>query len=241
MEKYIIEYKGQTIPIVIQRKNVKNINLRVRQDSSVVISAHNKVPYDFIEQFVNQKAPWIMQNIKRFDQNRHLYREEDYEDGDNIFYLGRPYRLKVQANAVHEDAFLLRGELHLLIKNEDDRARKKELLEEWYKKQAWVVFQDALERMLSLFSGSFKFGKPKLTVRTMKTRWGSCSWNRKRITLNTFLLRYPPECIDYVVLHELAHFIHQKHDHAFYDFLSGAMPDWKVRKKLLDKPVQVLR
>jgi len=233
MKKHTIEHQGRVIPFVIERKKVKNVNLRVCPDSSVVVSAPVNVPYDFIERFVCKKAPWILKNIERFDQKRLLSREREYKSGENIEYLGRLYRLEVLPAVKNETAYLSQGEIHLLVNDINNFTRKEEILDMWYKEQAELVFHDSLDRMLALFNHHFKLEKPKITIRTMKTRWGSCSWNRKKITLNTRLLRFPRECIDYVVLHELAHFLHQKHDLNFYDFLSLLMPDWKKRRKIL--------
>ena len=78
---------------------------------------------------------------------------------------------------------------------------------------------------------------PKVQVRKMKTLLGSCSLNRDAITFNQYLIKAKPACIDYVVLHELVHFIYPNHSKQFYDFLSIYMPDWKERKKVLDQDV----
>jgi len=235
MKKYSIEHEGHIIPFVIQRKKVKNVNLKVRDDSSVVVSAHEQVPYDFIESFVSQKAPWILKNIKRFNQIRQLARDRNYENGEIVEYLGRPYRMVVNPAGGKEKIDLQEEEIHIFTRDIEDSARKAQLLDTWYKKQAEAVFQDSLGRMINLFNRYFKLERPKLTIRTMKTRWGSCSWNRQKITLNTRLITFPVECTDYVVLHELVHFRHQRHDDAFYDCISGMMPDWKKRRKILRK------
>ena len=68
----------------------------------------------------------------------------------------------------------------------------------------------------------------------MKTLWGSCSVNRNKVTFNQYLTKAKPACIEYVVLHELVHFLYPNHSKKFYDFLSSYMPDWKERKKVLD-------
>ncbi len=234
MKKHTIEHQGREIPFVIQRKKVKNVNLRVRNDSSVVVSAPERVPDDFIEQFVQKKAPWIINNIRRLNQKRRLNQDKKYNNGENIDYLGRQYRLTVIPASGREAVYLNQDCLYLLVRDSDDFARKEELLATWFKEQAGIVFNDSLERMLALFNCHFKLDRPKITIRTMKTRWGSCSWSRQRITLNTRLISFSAEYIDYVVLHELAHFIYQKHDQAFYGFLSLLMPDWKEKRKRLN-------
>lgn len=84
-----------------------------------------------------------------------------------------------------------------------------------------------------------KYGieKPKISIRKMKTRWGSCSKNRQKIILNSELIKAPKACIDYVVLHEIIHLLHRNHDRKFYNFLTIYMPDWKKRKAILDSEI----
>ncbi len=233
MKRHTIEHKGRVIPFVLQRKNVKNINLRVCQDASVMVSAPEKVPYDYIEQFVQKKAAWILTSIYKVEQKKLLTREKDYKSGEIIDYLGRQYRLAVYPVSGKEEACLNRGNLYLRVHDINDVSRKEALLSSWIREQAGIVFHDSLDRMLALVNSHFAVDRPKITIRDMKTRWGSCSWNRQKITLNSRLIHFPREQIDYVVLHELAHFIHQKHDRAFYAFLSLLMPDWKSRRKSL--------
>ncbi len=233
MKKYSIEHEGHIIPFVIQRKNVKNINLRVSQDASVVVSAHDRVPFELIKSFVYQKAPWIIKNIKRFEQKRRQAPDKEYVSGEVFAYLGRPYRLIVERASDKEEVALQEGKIYIFTRDIEDFTKKAQLLGSWYKAQAETVFQDSLGRMLVLLNRFFELERPKLTIRTMKTRWGSCSWNKQKITLNNKLIEFPLECIDYVVLHELAHFKYQRHDDAFYDFMSGIMPDWKKRRKIL--------
>ena len=78
---------------------------------------------------------------------------------------------------------------------------------------------------------------PKVSVRKMKTLWGSCSVNRGIITLNFYLIKAAIPYIDYVVLHELTHFLYPNHSRPFYMFLSNYMPDWKERKRVLDQDI----
>lgn len=78
---------------------------------------------------------------------------------------------------------------------------------------------------------------PELKLRKMKNRWGSCYINEKKIILNEVLIKAPKDCIDYVILHELIHFIYKNHDENFYKMLFLLMPDWKERKNILDSKI----
>ena len=95
------------------------------------------------------------------------------------------------------------------------------------------------ERVEALYPIIRKYDKslPKVYLKKMKTLWGSCSVDRGAVTFNQYLIKAKPACIDYVVLHELIHFIYPNHSKQFYDFLSIHMPDWRERKTVLDQDV----
>lgn len=234
MENHTINYEGTTIPFTLVKKKVKNVNLKVRPDSTVVVSANNAVPFEFIEKLVIKRAPWILKNIKHFDEKRKLNFKHQYISGEIIPYLGKDYLLQVLPEGRKEEIILNGGKIFLFVKDENCFFRKEELFNLWYKENAKVTFHESLERVYPRVI-QYEIEKPGITIRTMKTRWGSCSWNRNRITLNTELMKTPLECIDYVILHELAHFKNRKHDDRFYDFLTELMPDWKERRAVLKK------
>jgi len=227
-----VEHAGKTIPFTVVRKKVKNVNLRVNPDATVVVSAGNKVPVEYIEQLVIKKAPWIIKALEHFTEQRSNKNSRQYATGEVISYLGQAYSLQVVAVKKQEEVIIDQGVCYLFVKDDGDFKRKEHLITEWYKEQARLLFGQSLEKVHPLVSEQ-GIVKPTITVRKMKTRWGSCSWSRNKITLNSELVKAPWPCIDYVVLHELAHFKNRKHDHDFYNFLTEMMPDWKERRKLL--------
>jgi len=233
MEKHTINHNGRVIPFLLQRKKVKNLNLKVYPDTTVAVSANHKVPYSSVELFVQQKAPWIIKKIDYFKEKNLLNAGKQYTNGETVFYLGDPYSLKIEQAEGQEKVLLCRDAIKIYVSDPGDRSRKEKLFYDWLKKEAKQVFLDCLNRVYAIVEG-YGIDKPSVTVRTMKTRWGSCSRHKQKITLNTELLKKPQECIDYVVLHELAHFLHKKHDHKFNSFLTSVMPDWQKRKKLLE-------
>jgi len=91
--------------------------------------------------------------------------------------------------------------------------------------------------MLCPIIEKYKLPKPKIALRKMKTLWGSCSPGRGIVTFNQYLTKAKPACIEYVVLHELVHFLYPNHSRQFYNFLSSHMPDWKDRERILDQGV----
>ena len=100
------------------------------------------------------------------------------------------------------------------------------------------VFREIIAEIYPTFQ-KYGVAMPKLRIRDMDTRWGSCLAKKGIITLNKRLLEVPRDCIEYVVIHEFCHFIHPNHSKKFYDFLTMLMPDWKARKKLLDQNIVI--
>ena len=178
------------INYILERKQVKNINLRVRPDGIVKVSASPRVDESQIDDFVLSKAEFILKALERFKSEETTERQFQEE--------------LVKAKS---------GQESLLA----DPAIFTEILDEVY--PAFIPYGIA---------------RPKLRIRTMKSCWGSCLVNKGIITLNRKLLMKHRECIEYVVVHELCHFIHPNHSKEFYKFMEQFMPDWKERKGRLN-------
>ena len=178
------------INYILERKQVKNINLRVRPDGIVKVSASPRVDESQIDDFVLSKAEFILKALERFKSAETTERQFQEE--------------LVKAKS---------GQESLLA----DPAIFTEILDEVY--PAFIPYGIA---------------RPKLRIRTMKSCWGSCLVNKGIITLNRKLLMKHRECIEYVVVHELCHFIHPNHSKEFYKFMEQFMPDWKERKGRLN-------
>ncbi|KPU27638.1 hypothetical protein TR13x_03670 [Caloranaerobacter sp. TR13] len=239
MEKHSITYNRKTIEFELYRKKVKNINLNVRPDLSIVVSANENVPLEFILNFVKDKAPWILKNISYFKnvQSENTIKK-DYVSGESFKYLGKQYRLKVEEvnEREYEGVKYFQGFIYLYVKDKNNYSRKERLLNDWFREKAKLNFKESLDRVYKVIE---KYGikKPDIQIRTMKARWGSCIRDKNIIILNYELIKAPKFCIDYVVLHELIHFKYKNHDADFYAFLTALMPDWKQRKEILDEEV----
>ncbi|MCC3359679.1 SprT family zinc-dependent metalloprotease [Bacillus sp. REN16] len=237
MEKHQIEYANNVIDFVVKRKKVKNVNLNVKPDMTIEVTANDRVPLDFISDFVKSKGSWIIKNIGRFNDVQPLKQSErEYVCGETFRYLGKQYRLRVQKTTEEEMVKYFRGFIYLHVKDTDNLSRKEKLMDDWYREKAHMVFNESLEKMFPLVQ---KYGiqKPDVDVRLMKARWGSAIIEKNTILLNTELIKAPKYCIDYVVLHELIHFKYNDHSDNFYQMLFSLMPDWEKRKAILDEEV----
>ncbi len=215
--------------VTIVRKGMRHLNLRVRPEGEVVLS----VPYDCadeeIARLLKKREAWIEEKLAFFRRFASPAARE-YVSGENVPYLGRNYRLRIIESA-EEGVSFQRGYVRLFVKNRTDRERKKRLLEGWYRKRAQVRFAKAMELYISRVGVAPK----EVAIRRMKSRWGSCIPATRRILLNLRLIEKPTACIEYVVLHELAHLLYPSHDRAFYNFLDLHMPDWRGRKERLER------
>jgi len=214
--------------IVIIKKDIKNINIRVKPNCEVILTAPMRTTDEHIAYVIKKRISWITQKIEFYKQHQQVVSKE-YVSGENFRYLGRNYRLKViQSN--EERVKLQRGYLQLFVKDTDNLTKKKLLLDTWYKTKAKIHFKKALDKYQQIVKKDIKSVK----IREMKTRWGSCNPMKSYINLNSELIKKSTQCIEYVVFHELTHLIHNDHNKQFYNYMSVYMPDWKRRKEKLE-------
>lgn len=237
MEKHKIVFGKNIIEFELERKDVKNVNLNVRPDMTVAVSANKKVPLQFILDFVKKQAPWITKELQHFKKTQPeiTHRENELVSGESFRYLGKQYRLRVEESE-GESVKRTRGFIYLYVRDKNDYKRKQKLFNEWVSDRANIVFNKSLDKMYAIMQ-KYEISKPKLEIRHMKARWGSYVAKSNKIILNFDLIKAPEYCIDYVVLHELVHFKYRNHDDDFYSFLTALMPDWKQRKRILDEDI----
>ena len=225
---------GREIPYSLERKPVKNLNLRVRKDGSVWVSADAGVPCEEIDAFVASKAPYILKALDHFhEMAQYRPQPKQYVSGEAFNILGRGLRLLVTQAA--KDSISADGVyIHLSVHDLQDMEKKRRIVNRFLDQQCRMVFSNVMDALYPSFQ---KYGvpKPSLRIRGMETRWGSCLAKKGIITLNKRLLEAPRHCIEYVVMHELCHLVHPNHSRQFYAFLTMLMPDWKERKQYLDK------
>lgn len=236
MNTYEVTYGEETIKFEVERKKVKNVNLNIKVNGDVIVTAKDEVPLEFIEGFILRKASWIIKQVKYYKAHEVKGKyEKELVSGESIKYLGKQYRLKV-VESEEEYVKYLRGYIYLYVKDKSNYRKKEQLLNNWFDIKCREVFKSLYEEMYLMVS---KYGVPdvKINIRKMKTRWGSCMAEKNTIILNRDLIKAPKYCIKYVVLHELVHMIYKEHNNEFYDFLFTLMPDWKERKRILDEEV----
>ena len=230
--QHSFSYNGTQICYELERKRVKNINLRVRPDGSVYVSAPKIASMERIAAFVQSKGAFITRAMERFAARRQqLPAERRYESGETFYLLGKKLCLRVSRstrNAVAADGDILL----LYVKDETDAALKQRLTERFFMQECRQLFPQLVAKLYPLFKDC-NFPYPELRIRSMRSRWGSCMPSKKRITLNSRLIHYPQQCIEYVIVHEFCHFRYMNHSKQFYALVASFMPDWKECRNLL--------
>ena len=218
------------LPIeVIRKTNLKNLYIRViPPDGTITVSTPKELNDEEIKLFVIKKLPEITKVRDRMlAQERQSKRE--YVSGESHYLWGKPYRLQV----IHE------GTQYKIVKTptkiimtapEDATTESKErTFIEWYRQELMRVLQSVVERCEKK-SGTHA---NEFIIKNMKTRWGTCNNDKRRIWINLQLAKKPMECLEYVVIHELVHLLEKNHTHRFHALVEEFCPTWREAKKLL--------
>lgn len=208
----------------IRRKKMKYIRVVVRRDCSVCISAPMRMSDDKIDEFVISKKDWILENLQKYREINEK-KANILENDGRIFLFGRPYNLTV-----------IEGPSHVIVSDEiilmmlPDGKDINESADEFYRSELKSILPDIVDRFQDVTGLSCS----GWTVRKMRSRWGSCNTRTHHISFSLYLAQKPAECIEYVVLHELAHIAAPNHGPDFKELMTSYMPDWKERRRLLN-------
>lgn len=222
----------------------RKVVIKVHPDQRVVATAPVDATDEMIYDAIMKRARWIWQSLQDFSKQQDHVLPKRYVSGENQFYLGRRYVLKVitkieTANVIHSTVKLSHGRLNVTLlqsnaalDSEERAALVKSLIDKWYQDKAKVIFAERLEAVLP--KAAWVTDTPDFRLLAMKKQWGSCS-TKGNLILNPHLVKAPRECIDYVILHELCHIAEYNHSERFWRLLTQVMPNWKEVKARLDE------
>lgn len=222
------------IEVELVQKEIKNLHLAVYPpDGRVRLAAPVEVNEKTLELYVISKIPWIRKQQRKFaNQNRQSPRK--YVDRESHYYLGKRYLLRVhEAGHSYRSAKVeekTKTYLDMYVKPGYTVEQKAELLKEWYRSELKKVLAELLpkwEKILGVQANEVK-------VQTMRTKWGSCNTEKGNLLFNIELAKKPYDCIEYVVVHELAHLLERTHNDNFIAYLDKYLPNWKHLKEELN-------
>lgn len=219
----------------------KNVNIRIKADLTLNVSAPRWVVKSELERILTKKSGWILDNIEKQRKIQRNKKVNVLENGHSIWLKGEKYRLFYKKS---EQNYVLLAEDQIIVfsKKSEDLDYSKKIFIDWLRESARCEFEKVLNKYRSRMIKRYNIPEFNLQIRTMKTRWGTCTPAKKKITLNLNLMYAPQEYLEYVALHELTHFLEIYHNTHFYSILTEFMPDWKVRQEILNKEYsQIMR
>ena len=234
MKKTIL-LRGRAVEYDLQRKKVKNINIRIKKDLTVNVSASPKVSLSTIEQILTEKADFILSALEKYKKQVASAPSKSIKmnDGDTIPLFGYSVPLSL-CKGNQNKVEMIDGRLILTAKDTKDVDLKRKTLQKYLD----ILCEDMIEGLCQKVQPSVEKYVPELPeikFRHMKSRWGSCNSTKRVLTFNYALVHAPEDCIEYVVYHEFTHFIHPNHSKNYYSELSRFVPDYKDKRKRLEK------
>ena len=228
---YSVTIKGVEMPVCVSLKKMKQVRLKVFPTGEIKLSAPIGTPDEWIAEYLVNKANWIEEKLDLFVQTRAIEKEEHFVSGASTRILGLQLTIQVHS-AKRKHISIEDNELHIYTPESDQQKIDKQV-NNWWQQAAKIYYQGVIDHLYPIIE---KHGieKPAVCVKKMSTLWGSCSRKYKKVNLNFYLYKASVPCVEYVILHELAHFLYPYHNKDFYDFITIHMPDWQERKRQLD-------
>lgn len=203
------DYNGETYEVEVIRKNNKNIYIRVK-DNKIIVTCNYLTTKSTINKLINDN----IKSISKMIDKSNLRKEKE----DNFYLFGSKYDV-------------IYGFNELEINGNKIYVKDKKMLDKYLDNKIKEVFSEHLKYYYDNYLEDIP--KPNLKIRKMSTRWGVCNLRNKNVTLNYYLYKYDIECLDYVIVHELSHFIYPDHSKLFWNQVGKYCKNYKeLRKKL---------
>lgn len=223
-----IDLSGKIISYTVRRSfRARHARLEIRPDTGLTVIIPRRYSAHDVEELLHLKSGWILKTFGKNLRQHPLLNLHNARDGDKIPYLGRNIELSVQPSREKSAMLSMSGD-RLLVGAGPKGDHVDALLESWYHYRAEILF----ERKIKEFSSIMGIRYGRLSIRSQKTRWGSCS-RSGTICLNWKLVLVPEPVIDYVVIHEIAHIKEMNHSQRFWQLVSRYCPDYKKYRRFL--------
>jgi predicted metal-dependent hydrolase len=220
------------VQVQVIRKDIRNLHLGVYPPGGRVrVAAPLTVSDDAVRLAVIGKLGWIKRHRGQFAaQPRQSARE--MVSGESHYYLGRRYRLRVTVDEAAVAKVVLRNRttLELRARPDLDAEGRERLLQCWYRER----LRELAQPLVSRWEGILGVQAAEWGIRRMKTRWGGCNPAARRIWLNLDLAKKPPQCLEYLIAHELTHLIEPHHDSRFTALMDRHLPNWRMHRQELN-------
>lgn len=226
------QIKITNLKIDIVRKNIKNMHLSVYPPTGRVrIAVPLNIDDEAVKLFAISKLAWIKKNQRKFEkQERQSPRV--FAERESHYFEGRKYLLRVTEHEAPPKVFIkTKTRIDLFVRPNTSAEQRQNILNEWYRKQLKnqiPLLIDKWEKVIGVTVSDWG-------VKQMKTKWGTCNIEQKRIWLNLELAKKPIHCLEYIIVHEMIHLLERHHNETFLLYLDKYMPKWKLYKDELNR------
>ncbi|NNJ12955.1 M48 family metallopeptidase [Chloroflexales bacterium ZM16-3] len=225
-----ISVSGITVDVV--RKDIKNLHLGVYPPHGRVrVAAPLRIDDDAVRLFTITRLGWIKRQQAQFEaQERQSPRE--YVTGESHYYQGHRYLLNVE----HQDGppkVILRNNtwMDLIVRPDSDAEQRERVLLTWYRQQLRALAAPLIASWAPVLGVSVA----EWGIKRMKTKWGTCNIEARRIWLNLELVKKSPQCLEYLVVHEMVHLLERHHNERFSAHMSRFLPQWQRHREELNR------
>lgn len=219
------------ITIEVVQKQIKNLHLTVHPPAGRVrIAAPLRMDLDTIRLYAISKLDWIRKHQRKLQQQaREAPRE--FLERESHYVWGKRYLLQITEQDAPPAVELQHTTLHLRVRPGCDEAKREAILAGWYRD----LLKEAIPPLIAKWETVLGVKVVDFSVRQMKTRWGSCTPSRRSIRLNTELAKKPPECLEYVLVHEMVHLLEPSHNQRFHSLMDQYLPAWPHHRDTLNR------
>lgn len=231
-------YKEENIGVKVEYRKRKNISIRIIPKNTIEIISPRSVSISFLKKVLEEKSPWIMKTLDKFENVDESFKERKYVNDEIFYYLGKEYKLKIvedkntqnnKKNYCHIDI----KEKNLIITTNSNKGEYiKNELKKWYKIESEKIVLERLEVLKNEKPMMNKLVPNIIKIKEQKKRWGSCT-SKKTIYINSRISMAKVDVIDYIIVHEFSHLAQMNHSKDFYNLVEEILPDFKKSEKWL--------
>jgi predicted metal-dependent hydrolase len=222
--------KINNIDVDVTFRDIKNVHLSVHPPHGrVTVSAPRHIDLETVRIYAATKLSWIKKEQKKFTKQQRQPGKQ-YITRESHYFLGKRYLLSVK-QSLRPKVILHHAKIELQVPQHYNAEMKEALLYRFYREE----LRKDLQRLVYAFAKKMGIKIPGFGIKKMKTKWGSCSINRQYLWFNIELAKKPKTCIEYIVVHELAHLLERHHNKNFMSLMDQYFPNWQVQKQLLNE------
>ena len=229
-KRHCIDVGG--IPVEVVHKNIKNLHVAGYPPSGRVrVAAPLRLDDDAVRLAVISRLRWIRRRQTELEQQDRQSRRE-MVTGESHYFQGRRYRLNVIEHAGPPGVGRSTNTtMELQVRRGSKQDQRDTVLRQWYRRQ----LREQLPTLLAKWEPKIAVTVAEVRIKKMKTRWGSCNAAARRIWLNLELVKKPAPCLEYVLVHEMVHFLERRHNKRFRELMDTLMPTWRLYREELNR------